>query len=52
MVACTDGRIYLDTSAIGRVLLAEPDAYAIRGVLAELTSLMCPFTLSHLDRPR
>ena len=27
--------IYLDTSAIGRVLLAEPDARAIREVLAE-----------------
>jgi uncharacterized protein len=27
--------IYLDTSALGRVLLAEPDAAAIRGVLAE-----------------
>ena len=27
--------IYLDTSAIGRVLLAEPDAGAIREVLAE-----------------
>jgi hypothetical protein len=25
--------IYLDTSALGRVLLAEPDATAIRGVL-------------------
>ncbi len=27
--------IYVDTSALGRVLLAEPEAEAIRGVLAE-----------------
>jgi uncharacterized protein len=27
--------VYVDTSALGRVLLAEPEAEAIRGVLAE-----------------
>lgn len=27
--------VYVDTSALGRLLLAEPEADAIRGVLAE-----------------
>lgn len=27
--------VYLDTSALGRLLLAEPEAEAIRDVLAE-----------------